>query len=87
MTLPTLAPSTTPYFASCLARIHEAHPDFPLDPVILQSVLLCLIAGSADDALHPCKNLILRTNADDVGLVLNLATLVGTPLSPPLTSS
>lgn len=80
MTLPPLAPETQPYFSSCLAKIRETHPDFPLDPVIFQSILLCLIAGGAGDcagdAPHACKNLILRTGAEDVSLVLNLATMV-----------
>lgn len=86
MTLPPNAlGSSQSYFSSCLARIREAHPDFPLDPVILQSILLCLIGGGghghSDDVSHECKNLILRTSAEDVGLVLNLATLVSSFLA------
>ncbi|GJE92727.1 hypothetical protein PsYK624_088830 [Phanerochaete sordida] len=84
MTLPPLAPATTPYFTSVLARVREAHPDFPLEPAILQSLLLCLIANGAEEPTRgvpqPCKHLILRTHADDVGLVLNLTTLILTTI-------
>ena len=81
MTLPPNALGTSQsYFSSCLAKIREAQPDFPLDPVIIQSILLCLIGGGGQgnpgEASVGCKNLILRTSAEDISLVLNLATLV-----------
>lgn len=69
------------YFSSYLTRVREALPDFPLDPVIFQSVLLCLIAGGShgeqwDPFSRGSKHLILRTSPEDVGLVLNITTLV-----------
>lgn len=86
MTFPSASPaSDTPYFSLFLDRIRETHPDFPLDPVIFQSILLCLVAGGPpppeplvgqSSSSRGCKNLILRTNPEDIGLVLNLATLV-----------
>jgi hypothetical protein len=81
MTLPPNALGTSQsYFSLCLAKIREVYPDFPLDPVILQSILLCLVGGEIDghseETSRGCKSLILRTSPEDVGLVLNLATLV-----------
>lgn len=35
---------TSAYFPSLLTRIATVHPGLPLDSVVLQSVLLCLIA-------------------------------------------
>ncbi|KAI0339911.1 hypothetical protein BDW22DRAFT_554900 [Trametopsis cervina] len=76
-------PGTSAYFPSLVNRIRDAHPELPLDPVILQSILLCLVAanadGSGDDgsAHHRGrKNLVLRTREEDIGLVLNLAHLL-----------
>ncbi|EGO00505.1 hypothetical protein SERLA73DRAFT_73217 [Serpula lacrymans var. lacrymans S7.3] len=60
-------PASPLFFPTLLAYIHSLAPSLPLDPVILQSLLLCLIAGH--------KNLILRTREEDVGLVSKLATL------------
>ncbi|KDR67574.1 hypothetical protein GALMADRAFT_258252 [Galerina marginata CBS 339.88] len=49
----------------------------PLDHVIFQSILLCLIAGD--------KHLILRTPEEDVGLTVKLAVWVSQiPQTPPL---
>lgn len=81
MTLSSDGLGTQAYFSSYLNRIREAHPDFPLDPVIFQSVLLCLIAGGShgehlDTASRGSKHLILRTVPEEVGLVLNVTTLV-----------
>ena len=70
------APGTSAYFPSCVARVRDAHPDFPLELVILQSILLCLVAGGADvpvDGHSGRKNLVLRTKDEDVGIVQNLA--------------
>ena len=73
---------TTAYLASCTTRIRDTFPDFPLEPVIFQSILLCLVAGCSDetsDGQKRRKNLILRTREEDVGLVSNLAHMVSTP--------
>lgn len=73
----TALPGTPAYFANCLSRIREVQADFPLDPVVFQSILLCLVAGSQrGDMASTSKNLILRTNEQDVGMVVNLASLV-----------
>jgi hypothetical protein len=40
----------------------------PLDPVIFQSILLCLIAGE--------KHLILRTAEEDIGLTVKIVVWV-----------
>ncbi|KAI0688176.1 hypothetical protein BC835DRAFT_1419356 [Cytidiella melzeri] len=76
---PSVAPGTSAYFPSLVARVRDAHPDLPLDPVILQSVLLCLVAGHSDGGnarYSGRKNLILRTREEDIGIVLHLAYLV-----------
>ena len=73
------APGTSAYFASVLARIRDAHPDLQLDPVIVQSLLLCLIAGRSDGngvANGERKHLVLRTKEEDIGIVLQLTYLV-----------
>ncbi|KAI0823616.1 hypothetical protein BC628DRAFT_1411399 [Trametes gibbosa] len=79
------SPGTIDYLPDLFARARAAHPDIPLDHVILQSLLICLIAqprtptASVKDAyetsLHPGLHLILRTKEEDVGLVVNLVTL------------
>ncbi|KAI0675401.1 hypothetical protein C8Q78DRAFT_1012230 [Trametes maxima] len=76
---------TKEYLPDLFARARSAHPDLPLDPVILQSLLLCLIAQpcsptvSAKQAyehdVRPGVHLILRTKEEDVGLVVNLVAL------------
>ena len=75
-----IGPGTAAYFPSILSRIREACPDLPLEPVIVQSILLCLVAGDDDAtpqiASHGSRNLILRTREEDVGLVLALTELV-----------
>ncbi|KAF9073617.1 hypothetical protein BDP27DRAFT_1417088 [Rhodocollybia butyracea] len=59
----------TPNFVPLLLNyIRNASPGLPVEPVILQSLLLCLISGN--------KHLILRTSEDDVGLVVKLAVKV-----------
>lgn len=83
MTLSSNGIGVPAYFSSYLARIREAHPDFPLDPVVFQSILLCLIAGGThgshgEPSSRGSKHLILRTSPEDIGLVLNLASLVST---------
>ncbi|KIM75934.1 hypothetical protein PILCRDRAFT_826765 [Piloderma croceum F 1598] len=61
--LPT--PGTPPFFPALLASIRAAAPGLPLDPVVMQALLLCLLAGD--------KNLILRTREEDVPSVSKLA--------------
>ncbi|KAJ3761947.1 hypothetical protein EV360DRAFT_36677 [Lentinula raphanica] len=61
-----LARLGTPSFVPLLLTyVRNASGGLPIDPVILQSILLCLIAGN--------KHLILRTVEDDIGLVVKLA--------------
>ena len=78
-------PGTSDYLPGLLARARAAHPDLPLDPVILQSLLICLIAqprpsGSVKlERNHGSRSglhLILRTREEDVGLVVNIVALV-----------
>jgi len=60
---------TPAFFPSLLSYVHDTASSpsaLPLDPVIFQSILLCLVAGD--------KHLILRTPEEDVGLVLKLAS-------------
>jgi hypothetical protein len=40
----------------------------PLEPVVIRSILLCIIAGN--------KHLILRTPEEDVGLVIKIVSWV-----------
>lgn len=56
---------TPPFFPALLSSIRAAAPNLPLDPVVLQALLLCLLAGD--------KNLILRTREEDVRSVTKLA--------------
>jgi hypothetical protein len=64
--LPPLGSLT--FFRTLLSNIHAASPSLPLDSVVLQTILICMIAGD--------KHLILRTEEEDVGLVTKLATSV-----------
>ncbi|EIW62645.1 uncharacterized protein TRAVEDRAFT_68983 [Trametes versicolor FP-101664 SS1] len=78
-------PGTIDFLPDLFARAHAAHPDFPLDHVIIQSLLLCLIAQprspsvsakqAYDSAVRPGLHLILRTREEDVGVVVNLVAL------------
>jgi hypothetical protein len=61
-------PGTQPFFPALLSCIRSAAPSLPLDPVVLQALLLCLLA---DD-----KNLILRTREEDIGCVSKLVASV-----------
>lgn len=76
-------PGSPEYLQSILHKISDTHPELPLDPVILQSILLCLIAGRYHENHGQCtqthtrsKNLILRTKEEDVGMVLNIVAMV-----------
>ncbi|KAI0645802.1 hypothetical protein C8Q79DRAFT_1052969 [Trametes meyenii] len=88
--IPSFTPSTSlagtkEYLPDLFTRAHSAHPDLPIDPVILQSLLICLIAQprsatvsakqAYDHGVHPGVHLILRTKEEDVGLVVNLVAL------------
>lgn len=78
----SLQPEPVISFPSILSRVREAYPDLPLDPVILQSILLCLIAGRFNQThgqgseTHKGKNLLLRTRKEDVGMVLSITAMV-----------
>ncbi|KAF7376435.1 hypothetical protein MSAN_00059100 [Mycena sanguinolenta] len=56
------------FFPALLAHVRElAPPSLPVDPVVFQSILLCLVSGE--------KHLLLRSPAKDVRLVVKLAFL------------
>lgn len=61
-------PGTNLFLPSLLSHARSAAPGFPLEPVIVQVLLLCIISGD--------KNLILRARDEDVTLVSKLTTLV-----------
>lgn len=64
-----LYPGTPPFFPALLAHVQDlAAPSLPLDAVVFQSILLCLIAGE--------KHLLLRAPERDVRLVVKLAFMV-----------
>ena len=77
-------PGASEFLPGLLVRSRAAYPDLPIDPVILQSLLICLIAqprlpsGSvkSDKSTHVGLHLILRTKEDDIGLVMNVVALV-----------
>ena len=58
---------TPPFFPAVLASIRAAAPNLPLDPVLLQALLLSFLAR---------QNLILRTREEDIGSVSKLAASV-----------
>jgi hypothetical protein len=66
-------PGMPDFFASLLEYIRTIVSGFPLDPVIFQSVILCVMAGN--------KHLLLRTREEDIAIVQNLAALVSGPIS------
>ncbi|KAJ6625848.1 hypothetical protein B0H10DRAFT_1757786, partial [Mycena sp. CBHHK59/15] len=64
-----LSPGTPTFFPALLAHIRDiAPPSLPVDAVVFQSLLLCLVAGD--------KHLLLRAPEKDVRLVVKLAFLV-----------
>ncbi|KAI1795593.1 hypothetical protein LXA43DRAFT_881334 [Ganoderma leucocontextum] len=78
-------PGTSEYLPELMSRARASHPDLPLDSVILQSLLICLIAQPRPSgSVKPERNhgsrsglhLILRTKEEDVGLVVNIVALV-----------
>ncbi|KAH7913278.1 hypothetical protein BJ138DRAFT_1081967 [Hygrophoropsis aurantiaca] len=60
-------PGTHLFYPALLAQIRTVAPNFPLDPITLRALLLCIIAGN--------RNLILRTREEDIGVLSKLATL------------
>lgn len=70
---PLISSAGTPsFFPAVLSHIRNASPNpLPLDPVILQSILLCIIAGD--------KHLILQTSPEDIGLVVKITVWVSVP--------
>lgn len=61
-------PGSRHFLPSLLAHVHAALPGLPLEPTIVQVLLLCVVSGD--------RNLILRTREEDIGLVARLTTLV-----------
>lgn len=59
---------THPFLPALLTHVRATVPGFPLEPVIIQVLLLCIASGD--------KNLILRTRDEDVTFVSKLTTLV-----------
>ncbi|EDR11978.1 uncharacterized protein LACBIDRAFT_314003 [Laccaria bicolor S238N-H82] len=68
--LPLHLIGTPAFFPAVLSHIrsHVTSASVPLDSVIFQSILLCIVAGD--------KHLILRTPEEDIGLVVKLAVWV-----------
>ncbi|KAJ6587225.1 hypothetical protein DFH09DRAFT_1142956 [Mycena vulgaris] len=64
-----LVPGTPTFFPALLAHVRDlALPSLPLDPIVFQSILLCLITGGE-------KHLLLRAPEQDVRLIVKLAFL------------
>ncbi|KAI0272015.1 hypothetical protein BGY98DRAFT_1004165 [Russula aff. rugulosa BPL654] len=61
-------PGKPDFFASVLRFIRTSAPGFPLDPVIFQSIILAVMAGS--------KHVLLRAKDEDISIVQSLAALV-----------
>jgi hypothetical protein len=62
---PAFLPSLLSYIRNSPSRT------LPLDPVIFQAILLCIVAGD--------KHLLLHTLEEDIGLVVRLAAWVSIP--------
>ncbi|KAH7888926.1 hypothetical protein F5I97DRAFT_766219 [Phlebopus sp. FC_14] len=60
-------PGTQYFLPSLMEHVRAALPGLPLEPPIVQGLLLCAIAGN--------KNSIIRTRDEDIGLVMKLTTL------------
>ncbi len=61
-------PGPPDFFASLLEYIRAIAPDVPLDPVIFQAIVLCVMAGN--------KYALLRSRDEDIVVVQNLAAIV-----------
>lgn len=64
---PSPKPGTRFFLPSLLAHVRAALPGLPLEPVIIQVLLLCITSGD--------RNLILRTRDEDIDLIARLTTL------------
>ncbi|KZV76334.1 hypothetical protein PENSPDRAFT_646377 [Peniophora sp. CONT] len=68
------SPGTPEFFGSLLAYAQDLAPALPINRVVFQSVLLCILAGN--------RSLVLRTRDEDVALLANTtAYLLGGPLA------
>ncbi|VDB95904.1 unnamed protein product [Peniophora sp. CBMAI 1063] len=68
------SPGTSEFFASLFAYAQDLAPGLPINRVVFQSVLLCILAGN--------RSLVLRTREEDVALLANTtAYLLGGPLA------
>lgn len=61
-------PGESDFFASLYAYAQELAPGLPINRVVFQSVLLCILAGS--------RSLVLRTRDEDVALLTNTTAFV-----------
>jgi hypothetical protein len=66
-------PGKPDFFASVLRFIRTSAPGFPLDPVIFQSIILSVMAGS--------KHVLLRAKDEDISIVQSLAALVSNAIT------
>jgi hypothetical protein len=62
------SPGTPEFLPSLVSYTLSGCPDFPIDAVVLQSILICLIADK--------RHLLLRTQEEDVVPVTKLTALV-----------
>lgn len=62
------SPGTPEFFGSLLAYAQELAPALPINRVVFQSVLLCILAGN--------RSLVLRTRDEDVALLANTTAYV-----------
>ncbi|OJA20541.1 hypothetical protein AZE42_01605 [Rhizopogon vesiculosus] len=60
-------PGSILFLPSLLAHIRAVAPGLPLEPIIVQVLLLCVVSGD--------RNLILRTREEDIGLVSRLVAI------------
>jgi hypothetical protein len=66
-------PGNPDFFASVLRFIRTSAPGFPLDPVILQSIMLSVMGGN--------KHVLLRAKDEDISIVQSLAALVSNAIT------
>ena len=62
------SPGTPAFLPSIVSHALSRCPSFPIDTVVLQSILICLVAGK--------KHLLLRTQDEDIAHVAKLTALV-----------
>ena len=63
-----LLPGTPDFFGSCYSYAQKLAPNLPINRVVLQSVLLCILAGN--------RSLVLCTRDEDVALLANTTAYV-----------